>query len=74
MATTLSKETYIALLRPPNENFSEKEHSHQLTQHNASITCPSSLFSINIYKKSAKEVLLNLQSVGDDDERPSFLL
>ena len=26
-----------------------------VTEHNVTVTCPSSLFSINIYKKSAKE-------------------
>ena len=38
------------------------------------ITCPSSLFSINIYKKSSKRVLLDSQNVGNTDDWPPFLL
>ena len=38
------------------------------------ITCPSSIFSLNIYKKSAKRVLLELQSGGDEDDWPTFIL
>ena len=45
-----------------------------ITEHNTRITCPSSIFSISIYKKSAKRVLLELQSSGDTEEWPPFLL
>jgi hypothetical protein len=45
-----------------------------VTNHNVSITYPSSLFSINLYKKTAKEILSNLQSAGEGHEWPPFLL
>ncbi len=45
-----------------------------ITEHNTKITCLSSLFSVSIYKKSAKRVLLDLQSAGNTEEWPPFLL
>ena len=46
-----------------------------ISRHNINnIRCPSSIFSINIYKKSAKRVLLELQSTGVDEEWPPFML
>ncbi len=45
-----------------------------ITEHNKTITCLSSLFSLSIYKKSAKRVLIKLQSAGDDEDWPPFLL
>ena len=46
-----------------------------ITEHNISrITCPSSIFSISIYKKSAKRVMIELQSSGNNEEWPPFLL
>ena len=45
-----------------------------LTDQNMQITCPSSIFSINIYKKAAKKVLLEQQSGGTDEQWPNFLL
>ena len=45
-----------------------------VTDHNLSVTCPSSLFSLSIYKKNAKRVILNLQSAGENEEWPPFLL
>ena len=45
-----------------------------ITEQNVLITCPSSIFSLSIYKKSAKRVLLNLQSDGISEEWPTFLL
>ena len=45
-----------------------------VTDHNLSVTCPSSLFSLSIYKKNAKRVLLKLQGTGENDEWPPFLL
>ena len=45
-----------------------------ITEHNANITCLTSLFSASIYKKSAKRVLLDLQSAGNTEEWPPFLL
>ena len=45
-----------------------------ITQHNDTITTPSSLFSINIFKNSTKRELLKLQSSGNDEEWPNFLL
>ena len=46
-----------------------------ITEHNISrITCPSSIFSINIYKKSAKRVMIELQSSGNNEEWSPFLL
>ena len=45
-----------------------------ITEHNLQMTIPSSLFSINIYKRSVKEVLVKLQSTGDEDTWPHFLL
>lgn len=45
-----------------------------VTKHNIEITCPSSIFSQSIYKKSAKRILLNLQNLGTGDEWPPFLL
>ena len=45
-----------------------------ITEQNRQITCPSSIFSINIYKKAAKRVLLQLQSSGSEDDWPNFLL
>ena len=45
-----------------------------VTQENSSMTTLPSLFSVNIYKKSVKNQLINLQSQGDDPEWPSFLL
>ena len=41
---------------------------------NACITTLPTLFSINMYKSSAKRVLLQQQSTGTDDEWPDFLL
>ena len=38
------------------------------------ITSPPSLFSSSIYKKEAKRTLLKLQSGGEGDEWPNFLL
>ena len=45
-----------------------------ITEQNKEITCPSSIFSINIYKESAKRVLLETQSSGPDEIWPNFLL
>ena len=45
-----------------------------ITDQNMQITCPSSIFSIRIYKKAAKRVLLELQSTGSEDNWPNFLL
>ena len=38
------------------------------------ITCLPSIFSINIYKKSAKRILLDMQNSGTDEEWPPFFL
>ena len=38
------------------------------------LTNLSSLFSLNVYKASAKQKLIKQQSLGDDDSWPSFLL
>ena len=45
-----------------------------ITDQNMQITCPTSIFSINIYKKAAKRVLLEIQSSGSEDNWPNFLL
>ena len=45
-----------------------------ITEHNRNITSLASLFSLNIYKKSATRVLLDLQSAGNGEEWPPFLL
>ena len=46
-----------------------------ITEINKSITSPPSLFSINIYKSSAKRIILEQQSVDSEDEAwPVFLL
>ena len=45
-----------------------------ITEHNKNITSLSSLFSASIYKKSAKRVFIELQSAGDNEEWPPFLL
>ena len=38
------------------------------------MTTPSSLFSIKIYKKSVKNEFIKLQSAGDENIWPTFLL
>ena len=45
-----------------------------ITEHNIRITCPSSLFNVRIYKNLVKGMLLELQSVGIDEEWPPFVL
>ncbi|KAL5253023.1 hypothetical protein ACHWQZ_G015697 [Mnemiopsis leidyi] len=45
-----------------------------ITEHSNTITIPSSLFSINIFKNSAKRELIKLQSAGNDENWPTFLL
>ena len=49
-----------------------------ITDLNAEVTCPPSLFSINIYKSNAKRVLIEHQSRNSDNEDssswPAFLL
>ena len=46
-----------------------------VTGTNTNITCLPSIFSLSIYKSSAKRVLLELQSSANSDEDwPSFLL
>ena len=45
-----------------------------ITEHNIKMTSPSSLFSINIYKKSLRSELVKLQSEGDENIWPNFLL
>ena len=45
-----------------------------ISQENVNMTTLPSLFSLNIYKKSVKQGLINLQSNGDNTEWPSFLL
>ncbi len=41
---------------------------------NIDITTLPSLFSVNIYKNSAKQSLLRQQSSGENDEWPTFTL
>ena len=41
---------------------------------NSIITIPKSLFSIKIYKNSAKRELIKSQSLGDSEEWPTFIL
>ena len=61
-----------------NENFRSsifyKGPILSISEYNLRMTTPSSLFSINIYKKSVKQGLIDLQSSGDDDSWPPFLL
>ena len=45
-----------------------------VTEQNVLITCRLSIFSLSIYKKSAKRVLVKLQSDGTSEEWPTFLL
>ena len=45
-----------------------------ITKQSKDITIPSSIFSIEIFKNSAKRELLKLQSSGDDENWPNFLL
>ncbi len=44
------------------------------TEHNINITTLPSLFSLNVYKKAVKALLIDLQSQSDGDEWPNFLL
>ena len=44
------------------------------SQENISATTLSSLFSLNIYKKSVKRILISSQSQGESTNWPSFLL
>ena len=44
-----------------------------ITEHNIAMKTPSSLFSINIYKKSVSNELIKLQSSGDENIWPIFL-
>ena len=41
---------------------------------NNTITIPKSLFSIKIYKNSAKRELIKSQSLGESEEWPTFIL
>ena len=47
-----------------------------ITETNVNITCPPSLFSVNIYKSNAKRILLEQQSITNNNEQswPTFLL
>ena len=71
-----ANENWLAVFNQPDfrRSIFYKGPILAITDHNTHITCPSSIFSINIYKKSAKRVLLDLQSTGDNEEWPPFLL
>ena len=45
-----------------------------ISSHNMEISTLPTLFSVKIYKSSVKRMLLNLQSQGNSDEWPNFLL
>ncbi|KAL5249657.1 hypothetical protein ACHWQZ_G018500 [Mnemiopsis leidyi] len=45
-----------------------------ITKQNTAITIPSSIFSLNVFKNSAKSELIKSQSSGNDEDWPTFLL
>ena len=45
-----------------------------ITKQNTAITIPSSIFSLNVFKNSAKRELIKSQSTGNDENWPTFLL
>ena len=45
-----------------------------ITKENTAITIPSSIFSLNVFKNSAKRELIKFQSSGNDENWPTFLL
>ena len=66
-----------------SEKYSQKPYKNSIfykgpllamSQANIDATSPSSLFNLNIYKRSVKRMLIEQQSSGSNDEWPCFML